>query len=135
MEKILLIIQREYITRVRKKAFIIMTLLVPALVAALFAIIRVIAENKDETTHVINVVDSSGMFRGKFSNSKYTKYIYSSDPLAIVKRTIKSDDDLVLFIPADPKATVQVFAKKKTTLGMSDQIAGEMNDIVTGQKW
>ncbi len=33
MNKILLIIQREYVTRVRKKSFIIMTLVVPALFA------------------------------------------------------------------------------------------------------
>ena len=39
MNKILLIIQREYVTRVRKKSFIVMTLLVPALFAAMFAVI------------------------------------------------------------------------------------------------
>ncbi len=32
MDKILLIIQREYVPRVRKKAFIVLTLLVPALI-------------------------------------------------------------------------------------------------------
>jgi ABC-2 type transport system permease protein len=134
MNTVLLIIQREYLTRVRKKAFIIMTLLVPGLVAGMYAVISVVANNKNDTLRVVTVVDSSGIYKNKFHDTKYTKYVYSDQSLATAKQGLKSEDDLLLNVPADPKATVQLFARKKTTLGMSDQIQGEMNDIATDAK-
>jgi len=76
MNKVLLIIQREYFTRVRKKSFIIMTLLVPALFAAMFAVIALVANNKDETMHIVNVIDASGNFKGKFPEQRFIKYNY-----------------------------------------------------------
>ena len=63
MNKILLIIQREYITRVRKKAFIVMTLLVPALFAGMFAVIALVANEKDQTMHIVYVIDNNGSFK------------------------------------------------------------------------
>ena len=45
MNKVLLIIQREYVTRVRKKAFIVMIFEVPALILGMSALIGFIAKN------------------------------------------------------------------------------------------
>ncbi|MDB5138433.1 MAG: transporter permease [Mucilaginibacter sp.] len=132
MNKILLIIQREYLTRVRKKAFIIMTLLVPALFAGMFAIISLVANEKDETIHIVNVIDNSGIFHRKFHDGKFLKYSYPNKSLVAAKKDLKSDDDLVLSIPADPRDTVQLFSKKKTTLILADNIQSQMNDIASG---
>ena len=132
MNKILLIIQREYITRVRKKAFIVMTLLVPALFAAMYAVIAFVATNKDQTMHVVNVIDNSNSFKGKFHDGQFIKYQYPDKSLAAAKAGLKNEDDLVLNIPANAKDSVQLFAKKKTTLSLADNIQNQMNDIATG---
>ncbi|HEY4198048.1 MAG TPA: ABC transporter permease [Mucilaginibacter sp.] len=132
MNKILLIIQREYVTRVRKKSFVIMTLLVPALFAGMFGVISYVANDKDQTMHVVNVVDNSGNFKGKFQDEKFLKYKYSDQSVAATKKELKDDNDLVLAIPADKKDTVELFAKKKTTLTLSDNIQRQMNDIESG---
>jgi ABC-2 type transport system permease protein len=132
MNKILLIIHREYFTRVRKKSFIIMTLLVPALFAAMFAVIALVANDKDETMHIVNVVDASGNFKGKFPEQKFIKYNYLNISPAAAKADLKNENDLVLSIPANPKDTVQLFARKKTTLALADNIQSQMNDIATG---
>jgi ABC-2 type transport system permease protein len=132
MNKILLIIQREYITRVRKRAFIIITLLVPALFALMFAVIALVANQKDQTMHVVYVIDNSKAFNGKFRDEAYIKYKYPAGSVDAAKKGLKSDDDLVLNIPANPKDTVQLFAKKKTTLSLGDNIQARMNDIATG---
>jgi len=132
MNKILLIIQREYITRVRKKAFIIMTLLVPALFAGMFAVIALVANNKDDTMHVVYVIDDGGSF--KFKDEAFVKFIYPGGSVDAAKRNLKSDDDLVLNIPANPKDTVQLFAKKKTTLSLADNLQEKMNEIATGAR-
>jgi ABC-2 type transport system permease protein len=132
MNKILLIIQREYVTRVRKKSFIIMTLLVPALFAAMYAAIAYVATNKDQTMHVVNVIDNNGVFRGKFHDEEFIKYQYPAKSLQAAKAKLKNEDDLVLNIPASIKDTVVLFAKKKTTLALADNIQGQMNDIASG---
>ena len=132
MNKILLIIQREYVTRVRKKSFIIMTLLVPALLAGMFAIIAYVANDKDQTMHIVNVVDNTGNFRGKFQDEKFLKFQYSDKPISVVKKELKNDNDLALNIPDNKKDSVQLFAKKKTTLTLSDNIQRQMNDIASG---
>ncbi len=132
MNKVLLIIQREYLTRVRKKSFVIMTLLVPALFAGMFAVIAYIAKDKDQTMHIVNVVDNNGSFKGKFQDEKFLKFQYPDKSASAIKKELKNDNDLVLSIPADKKDTVQLFAKKKTTLTLSDDIQRQMNDIESG---
>src|SRR5258708_11209398 len=132
MNKILLIIQREYFTRVRKKSFVIMTLLVPALFAAMFGIISLVANNQDQTMHVVNVVGNTVDFKDKFHDQKFIKYKYPDKSVAAAKADLKSENDLVLSIPANTKDSVQLFAKKKTTLSLADNIQNQMNDIATG---
>ncbi len=61
MNKILLIIQREYLTRVRKKTFIISTILFPVLYLGLIFGTGYIAATSGSNLHVA-VIDSSGYF-------------------------------------------------------------------------
>ena len=68
MNKIFLIIKREYITRVRKRSFIVMTILGPILMAALFIVPAYLAL-KQEEKRVITVVDETGRFAGGTSAS------------------------------------------------------------------
>jgi ABC-2 type transport system permease protein len=134
MNKILLIIQREYITRVRKKAFIIITLLVPCLLASMYAIIAYMASDQSQTMHKVYVVDKSGTFKNKFKDEKNLKYINTDQELPAAKAEIqKHDDDLLLYIPAtiNKNDSVQVYSKKKTNLSIADNIQTELNDIAT----
>ena len=132
MNKILLIIQREYVTRVRKRSFVVMTLLVPALFAAMYEIISLVASDKDKTMHVVYVIDSNGSYSGKFHNQPLFKYFYTNKSLSAAKAELTDDSDLLLYIPANAKDTAQVFARKKTTLSFSDNIQRDMNDIAAG---
>jgi len=109
-----------------------MTLLVPALFAAMFAIIALVANDKDQTMHIVNVIDNSGNFKGKFQDQKFVKYNYPHESAATAKANLKDESDLVLTIPANPNDTVQLFARKKTTLSLADNIQGRMNEIATG---
>ncbi|GDX42777.1 ABC transporter permease [Bacteroidota bacterium] len=61
MKKTWIIIEREYLTRVRKKTFVISTLLFPLLYVALIGGMGFIAEKSKETLTVA-VIDSSGYF-------------------------------------------------------------------------
>lgn len=71
MSNILLVTAREYLTRVKKKSFIVMTLLGPILISAFYGGIAWISTNDkvgaNEKTVIVN--DQSGLFKGKFKQS------------------------------------------------------------------
>ena len=60
MNKTLLIIAREYLTRVKKKSFLILTLLGPILMAAMIVIPVLVAENTGRDAKVL-VVGAGGL--------------------------------------------------------------------------
>jgi len=62
MNKILLIIQREYLTRVKKKSFIIMTILGPLLIAAMIILPAMLSELSESSEKKIAVLDETGLF-------------------------------------------------------------------------
>ncbi|HJT72765.1 MAG TPA: ABC transporter permease [Chitinophaga sp.] len=75
MNKIWLIIKREFITRVRKRSFLVVTLLVPLFFAAMIVIPILIATNsKDEKR--IAVIDESHLFLNRFPDNKGVYYKY-----------------------------------------------------------
>jgi len=73
MNKISLIIKREFLTRVKKKSFIVMTILGPLLMAGLFIVPIYITQLSDEEK-IIEVLDETGMFYNKFENSENLKF-------------------------------------------------------------
>src|ERR1700712_917850 len=95
MDKVLLIIQREYLVRVRKKAFIIMIFVVPALIIAMGAVIALIAKNSGELSNqqIVEVVDESGVFAGKFHDIKNLKFLNVGQSLTAVKPEVKKDEN------------------------------------------
>lgn len=135
MNKIFLIIQREYTTRVRKKAFIIMTLFVPALLSAMYAIISYMASDQSKTIHKVYVVDESGDFKGKFKKQGNVKYVDTSITFEQAKAAMQKDheEDVLLHIPSTivSKDSIEVLAKKKNNLSLGDIIQSELNRIAT----
>jgi ABC-2 type transport system permease protein len=69
MSKISLIIQREYLIRVRKKSFLIMTIIGPILFAAIMILPAWLA-TRESTENKVMVLDRSGLFANKFQSSK-----------------------------------------------------------------
>lgn len=99
MNKILLIIQREYLTRVRKKSFIIMTILGPVLMAALFIVPVWVALNSDDE-HDILVVDDSYVFIDALKATETIRFHYPQVELDSSIRLLKTDDiSAILYIP------------------------------------
>lgn len=100
MNKVFLVIQREYTTRVRKVSFWILTLVVPLLMALLYAIPIITASRPLEHTHVL-VVDDTGIFQGKFRSTRDITY-HDAGSLEYAKRQLAEVDslDAIVYIPA-----------------------------------
>ena len=67
MNKILLIIKREYLARVRKKSFIIMTILGPVLMAGII-MVPLLADTSDDVEKEIWVCDENHLFESQFED-------------------------------------------------------------------
>lgn len=99
MNKILLVIQREYLTRVRKKSFIIMSIIGPLLIASLWAIPIWLA-TRDTEQRTIDVVDESGFFVDKFPENESLNFNYINLDIAEAKKKLTDNNTYgLLFIP------------------------------------
>jgi ABC-2 type transport system permease protein len=73
MNKILLIIKREYLTRVRKKSFLLTTILVPIIIIGFYAAIIAIAVSDSDDQEKIAVIDKGNLFGGAIPAEKDDK--------------------------------------------------------------
>ncbi|WP_026997989.1 ABC transporter permease [Flectobacillus major] len=136
MDKILLIIQREYTTRVKKKSFWIASILVPFLIAAVYTIPVYLFLNSDDSKNVV-IIDESGLFKDKIKSEGDFTYIFKNKTFEEAKKDlIKSKDDVLVHIEKDiisnPKG-VQIIGKKTvgigTQHGIQSKIQSELRNI------
>lgn len=100
MNKILLVIRREYLTRIRKKSFLLMTILGPVLMGGIF-VVAFMLDRVDTEVKTIAVIDDSHLFDGKFKDNERLHFMYTQDPVdSVRKRSKKNGIFGVLYIPA-----------------------------------
>lgn len=132
--KIPLIIRREYLTRVKKKSFIIMTILAPLLFAGIM-IVPIVLQNIDKDHKSIAVVDESGIFSQKLENTDQLSFAYLTDS-AIAKKDLKDEKyDAVLTIQKTdsgtfPHSAVLYYAKKQPGLNMHKNLEKQMQTLL-----
>ena len=100
MNKIWLIIQREFLTRVQKKSFLITTILVPLIFPAIFTGLGYLKKLESESAKasVVHVVDLSGKMN--FINSKDFTFIKTKDSIGDAKKVYQQTKDFaLLYIP------------------------------------
>jgi len=99
MKKIPIIIAREYLTRVRKRSFLVMTFLGPILMAAMI-IIPVLIATMEGQPKKIGVLDETGLFAGKFTNEQNLTFVDITTDLAAAKKLLTdSGYYALLYIP------------------------------------
>jgi len=74
MNHLPLIIQREYLTKVRNKSFIIMTFLSPFIFVGIFGLVAYLSSLNSDTVRQISILDESGLFMEEFVSSPHIKY-------------------------------------------------------------
>lgn len=98
MNKIGLIIQREYLSRVRKKSFLIMTFLGPIIIVALMGLAIWLSLN-EESEHKVLVIDETptSFFKHSFKDKEGINFFY--DTTSVTREELKeSPYDLMLYI-------------------------------------
>ncbi|HEX2920222.1 MAG TPA: ABC transporter permease [Bacteroidales bacterium] len=140
MNKISVIIKREYLTRVSKKSFIIMTILAPVLMAALIIVPVLIMSTQDGDFKKIAVIeDKSDMFKNVLKDRDDIDFEYiENKSLDELKASFESSGYYgVLWISPlvinTPNA-VQLISKKQPPIGLLEYIEGSLEKEIERQK-
>ena len=99
MNKIFLIIRREYLSRVRKKSFLIMTIIGPVLMAAMIILPAYISDWTEATERKVAVMDETRWFFEKFKDQDNVKFYHVYGDFKEEKDSALLNGELFLFIP------------------------------------
>lgn len=139
MSKTGLIISREYTTRVRKKTFIIMSILGPVIFAVLLFLPTYFAQLEDTEVKTIAVVDSSHLFIDKIPETEYIKFEYLEGVSIEQAKDLfpRRDYYAILFISHIisyvPDAVI-LYSNKQPTLGVKNHIENALEKQIEHQK-
>lgn len=119
MSKLNLIIQREFIARVRNKTFIIMTFLSPLLIVALIAVISWLSALNNDEVKQIAFIDETGWFAEELAKVEEISFMNKSDySLQRAKDSVEVNEQFgVLYIPkkediSEIASSVQLYTEK-----------------------
>src|SRR5258705_4368087 len=141
LNKALLIIRREYLTRVRKKSFIIMTIIGPLLMGGVITVPYFVSNVTDES-RTIAVMDKSQHFIGKFKDDNSVKFIYLDGNLDSLREesTRKGKISDILFIPATSNFTefaggIILYSNTQPSIHILDKIEGTIEKEINSDKY
>ena len=130
-----LIISREYLSRVKRKSFIISTILVPILMIGLSAAPALVMMLSTPESRIVAVIDESGDVAGRLSDNGEGHFIEASAPLD----SLRSDEayDAILVLGADvvkrPGQSITLYSRgapaMATSSYISQQLEGAIEDI------
>lgn len=138
--KIGIIIQREYLTRVKKRSFIIITFLAPLFFAALMFLPVILMESSEkfDEKRTIAICDESKMFYGKLENTEVNTFLYIDNDIDEAKELVKNGDyDGVLYIPATTLSVptnAEIYSMKQLPMSLTSHIRSSMKQVVEHQK-
>ncbi len=107
MNKTWIIIQREFAVRVKKRSFILLTVLMPFLIAAIVFVPALLAQLNDKKHSRVAVVDATGLYAGVLDNTPKITFDWkkaSGTLKSQVKALLESEEgtyDAVVSICAD----------------------------------
>jgi len=137
MSKTTIIIKREYLIRVKKRSFLIMTLIGPLLMAALWIIPFFIATLTEEQRE-IEIYDQSGVFRECFKTNENFRYIFVEGNLDSLKRQFQQSGHYALvFIPKTELVVPQsafIYSSKQPGMNVKSEVRDLMKKEVEGLK-
>ena len=142
MNNLSIILKREYLTRVKKRSFIILTFLGPIFFAALMIApsLLMIKSDKMESKKSIAVLDETSWFRGKFETTDVNTFIYCNESEnidSLKKMVFDGIYDAVLYIPMTSlniPVNAKLYSNKQIPMTLSSHIRSCMKQEIEHQK-
>jgi len=140
MNKIWTVAQREFLTRVQKKTFILTTILLPLLIFGFYALIIYFAV-KGSDSYSIVVADKANVFNGaigKNDNDVTFRFMNDETVNGLRKKVESGEFDGYIYIPDSAditgKDTIQVVSGKKVGIETISNVQQRINNALEEKK-
>lgn len=133
-----LIISREYFTRVKKKSFLITTILVPLVIIAFYAIIIAITIKGSDEKHKLAVIDESGLLqKNNGAESSEMVFIKNETEASFTKKYKEKEYDAFLYIPRiniDSPANIRLHSAASVSLPLIKSVEKKVNEAIENER-
>lgn len=138
MNKILLVIQREYLVRVQKKSFLLTTIGVPLVIIAFYAIMIAIGASGGHEKNKIAVIDeakllSGGMEKAKSDSSEYV-FLNNESPDSLKVNYKELGYDYFLYIPpidiTQNVNTIKLYSRSTVAVAQKNRIEKAIDNAI-----
>jgi len=141
MNHLSLIIKREYLTKVRNKSFIIMTVLSSIIMIALFAVVVYLSQLNNNKERTISVLDESGLVGDVFNSTETTKYNFLHNvSLDEAKKLVEAEEQYGL-VHIEKKQdinelskAIKFYSKETPSLTLVSHLEGKLEKKLTDLK-
>jgi len=139
MSKIGLIIEREYLTRVKKKTFVILTLLTPLLLIALIAVPLLLSFVKSSDIKNIAVSDKSGLYMNRLENNDQYHFIPAKESFETYKQKSKENQDISAYLSISgnlitESSQVTLYSQKQVEMELKSFVSNQLDKMVRDDK-
>lgn len=140
MNKILLIVQREYSSRVKKKSFLLTTFLVPLFFIAMYVGIFFLTKKSFEDSHAtVYIIDMDGSLAPELKDTKNVTYKTTDNNVSEQMEALKADEDnrSLLIIPADfsQNQSIELLSAGKANIATQNEVKNNLSTIVRNRKY
>ncbi|WP_435415634.1 ABC transporter permease [Polaribacter aestuariivivens] len=142
MSKLKLIIQREFVAKVRNKSFIIMTFLSPLIMVGMLTLVVFLMKKNDEKAKEIVYVDNSGLFdKTDFKDSESIKYLdFTNTGISETKKKVEEGSYYgVLYIPKKDSlevlaSSVEFYSKDSPNMSIINSLESKIEKKLRNKK-
>ena len=133
MNKIFIIIQREYLSRVKKKSFLLMTFLTPLLFAGIYAFMIWMITKDDTEKRTIGVINESSLEQ-PVKNTEFTSFEYRKDiSFEQGKKQMGNNNYYaLLFIPNNiiESQSAELYSRKQVTIEVKSTVSKQIRNNI-----
>lgn len=139
-DRFMLVMQREFLSIVAKKSFIISTLLAPVIMLALVAIPALLMTVNNSDSRLISIIDETGQYSDIFKDNDDYRFRIETDmtPENMKDRYKKADGDIyaIVVIPSDVEEskTINVYSEKPVKITLSRELEEPLNKSLSDAK-
>ena len=136
--KIGIVIEREYLERVKKKSFIFTTLLMPVLMLVLMLLPALLIAFVDKSETRVLVVDNSRTILPYLSDSQEVKFVPATPDVTVDSALRNSDIGAVLVIPDNiidaKRSSIRLYTNGPSSITSEGTITSQINSIVEKER-
>ncbi len=135
--KIWLVVQREFATRARKKSFIIMTILMPFLMAGLIFLPLLLSLIKDSEQRTVAVVDNSGLYSSAIKSNEQYLFV-PTEEMTPDLRSDSTDVYAVVNITGDlveHPTKAAIYSRQEVPSDLRDYVNSALTEAVRQEKF